>query len=91
MPTIFKRANNPKCDDSFNGALQEFACKTVIEYPRRSAKAPVNVKQQEPYISQTWCMKRTGLDRICEIKKSLRFRMAANKRDAGNSGGKAKL
>jgi hypothetical protein len=44
MPTSFNRANNPKWDDSFNKALQEFAWKTAIGYPYRGAKAPVNVK-----------------------------------------------
>jgi hypothetical protein len=45
MPTILKRANNPKWDESFNKALQEFAWKTVIEYPYSGVKAPASVKQ----------------------------------------------
>ncbi len=32
MPTVLKRANNPKFDDSFNRRLQELAWKTVSEY-----------------------------------------------------------
>jgi hypothetical protein len=44
MPTILKRANNPKWDESFNKALQEFAWKTVIEYPYSGVKAPARAK-----------------------------------------------
>jgi hypothetical protein len=44
MPTILKRANNPKWDESFNKALQEFAWKTVIEYPYSGVKAPLSAK-----------------------------------------------
>ena len=40
MPTILKRANNPKWDDNFNKALQELAWKTVINYPLSGVKAP---------------------------------------------------
>ena len=40
MPTILKRANNPKWDDNFNKALQELAWKTVINYPFSGVKAP---------------------------------------------------
>ena len=39
MPTILKRANNPKRDDNFNKALQELAWKTVINYPFSGVKA----------------------------------------------------
>jgi hypothetical protein len=40
MPTILKRANNPKWDDNFNKALQELAWKTVTAYPLSGVKAP---------------------------------------------------
>ena len=40
MPTILKKANNPKWDDNFNKALQELAWKTVINYPLSGVKAP---------------------------------------------------
>jgi len=39
MPTVLKRANNPKWDDKFNQALQELAWKTVINYPLSGVKA----------------------------------------------------
>lgn len=39
MPTILKKANNPKWDDNFNKALQELAWKTVINYPLSGVKA----------------------------------------------------
>ena len=40
IPTILKRANNPRWDDNFNKALQELAWKTVINYPFSGVKAP---------------------------------------------------
>jgi hypothetical protein len=40
MPTVLKRANNPKWDDAFNKALQELAWKTVIGDPYSGVKAP---------------------------------------------------
>jgi len=40
IPTILKKANNPKWDDNFNKALQELAWKTVINYPLSGVKAP---------------------------------------------------
>ncbi len=40
IPTILKRANNPKWDDNFNKALQELAWKTVTNYPLSGVKAP---------------------------------------------------
>jgi len=40
MPTILKKANNPKWDDAFNKSLQELAWKTVIAYPLSGVKAP---------------------------------------------------
>ena len=40
IPTILKKANNPKWDDAFNKALQELAWKTVINYPLSGVKAP---------------------------------------------------
>jgi hypothetical protein len=39
VPTILKRANNPKYDESFNKALQELAWNTVINYPLSGVKA----------------------------------------------------
>jgi hypothetical protein len=39
MPTILKKANNPKWDDNFNKALQELAWKTVTTYPLSGVKA----------------------------------------------------
>ena len=40
IPTILKRANNPKWDDNFNKALQELAWKTVTSYPLSGVKSP---------------------------------------------------
>jgi len=44
IPAILKRGNNPKWDESFNKALQEFAWKIVIEYPYSGVKAPGSAK-----------------------------------------------
>jgi len=44
MPSILKRVNNPKWDESFNQALQELAWKTVIEYPYGGVKASASAK-----------------------------------------------
>lgn len=40
IPTILKKANNPKWDDNFNKALQELAWKTVTAYALSGVKAP---------------------------------------------------
>jgi len=39
IPTILKKANNPKWDDNFNKSLQELAWKTVTAYPLSGVKA----------------------------------------------------
>jgi hypothetical protein len=44
MPARLKQANNPKFDEDFNKRLQEYAWKTVIEYPLSGVKAPAEKK-----------------------------------------------
>jgi hypothetical protein len=39
MPSLLKKANNPKWDESFNKELQELAWKTVINYPASGVKS----------------------------------------------------
>jgi hypothetical protein len=40
IPSVLKRANNPKFDEAFNKRLQELAWKTVTEYKYSGVKAP---------------------------------------------------
>jgi hypothetical protein len=44
MPTVLKRANNPKFDEDFNKRLQELAWKNVLEHPLSGVKAPAAAK-----------------------------------------------
>jgi hypothetical protein len=45
MPTILKRANNPKWDDNFNKALQQLAWNAVINYPLSGVKGAGTTKE----------------------------------------------
>ena len=40
MPTVLKKANNPKWDDKLNKVLQEIAWDTVSHYSYTGVKAP---------------------------------------------------